>query len=86
MSESKMPDHIRAEYFAEEKRHVEECVRLITKYPEWRAHFSYALLGSAVAQCDSFGLDVEAWLVGLRKRHPKPAVLTPPKSGGKTNP
>jgi hypothetical protein len=79
MNEPKVPDHIEAEFYAEEKRHIAEVVRLIDKYPQFRASFTYALLGSAVAQCDSLGLDVEAWLVGLRKLHPKPAVLAPPK-------
>lgn len=79
MTELKIPPHIRAELDAEEKRHIEEIVRLVDKYPQFRAHFSYSLLGQAVAQCDSFGLDVEEWLAGLRKMHPKPAVLSPPK-------
>lgn len=47
---------------------------------EYRAHVAHALLGSAVATADSFGIDVEAFIAALRKREPMPAVLVPPKA------
>lgn len=75
-----MNQDARAAFFAEEKRHCAELVRLIARYPQYRAHFAYALLGTAVATCDTFGLDVESWLAELRKREPRPSVLVPPKS------
>jgi len=65
----------------EEKRHVAEVSRIIDQWPEYRYHLACALLGSAVAIADSFGIDVEGWLAGLRRRHPRPPVLVLPKDG-----
>jgi hypothetical protein len=60
-------------------RHNREFSDLINQWPEQRSHIAYMMLGSAVAVCDSFGLDVEGWLAELRRREPKPPVLSPPK-------
>lgn len=66
-------------FLAEQERSLKQLAGLISMYPEFRSHFAYGLLGSAVATCDTFGLDVEAWLVELRRTQDKPAVLVPPK-------
>ena len=52
---------------------------IVGKWPEARVELAYALLGGAIAVCDSFGIDVQAFLDELRRREPMPAVLTPPK-------
>ena len=66
---------------AEEKRHTQAISAIIGKHPEYRAQLAYALLGGAIAVCDSFGLDVQGFLDELRRREPMPAVLVPPKGG-----
>ena len=76
----KMPEDVAAELFAEEKRSLDFIVGFITRYPHFRRHLGYAVLGHAVAVCDSFGCDVEAWLRELRRVEPKPPVLVPPRS------
>ncbi len=67
-------------FFEEEARHLRELVNIVARWPEVRAEIAIALLGSAVAACDSFGIDVEGFLVELRRHEPRPAVLVPPKS------
>lgn len=52
---------------------------LVQRWPNFRRHIAYAVLGQAVAVADSFGCDVEQFIADLRKRYPKPAVLVPPK-------
>jgi hypothetical protein len=71
--------HIEAAWIAEEERYTDACTRFITKYPEWRKHFACCMLGAAVAFCDTFGVDPLDWIIELRKHHPLPAVLNPPK-------
>lgn len=71
-------DAVTAAVHAEERRHHDEIIRIISRWPEYRAHLAYALLGSAIATCDSFGIDVEDFLTQLRQREPKPPVLVPP--------
>lgn len=66
---------------AELDRHAKSLSDIIIRHPEYRAHICYALLGSAIAFCDSFGIDVEAFVAELRRREPKPDVLVPPKKG-----
>jgi hypothetical protein len=78
MSVETVPPHIEAAYRREEERHQHEIARLIDLYPAYRSHFCYGLLGGAVAVCDTFGVDVEAFVAELRERCPKPPVLTPP--------
>jgi hypothetical protein len=75
-----MPPGAASAWLVEEKRHIAAVVAFVAKFPECRSHASYALLGSAIATCDSYGIDVEAFLTELRARFPKPAVLVPPKS------
>lgn len=69
-----------AEYLAVEKRQVAEWVALVNRWPNFRQHFAYGFLGHAIAIADSFGCDVEGFLAELRKREPKPPVLTPRSS------
>ena len=69
-----------AEYKKMEARHVHEWATLINRWPNFRLHFAYAMLATAIAVADSFGCDVEGFLVKLREREPKPSVLIPPKS------
>ena len=66
---------------AEALRHGRAMVDIMKRFPEYRAHLAYALLGDAIAVCDSFGCDVLAFIAELRRREPMPAVLVPPKSG-----
>lgn len=74
-----MNQEAQRQWYAEEGRHLAKIKRIIRRFPEYRAHFGYAILGAAVATCDSFGLDVEGWIAELRKREPKPDVLVPRK-------
>jgi hypothetical protein len=69
------------EVMREEKRHTDEVVRICGRWPEYRLHMAHALLGGAVAVCDSFGVDVERFIAELRRREPMPPVLVPPASG-----
>jgi hypothetical protein len=73
-----VPPHIQAAFLREQDRHQHEIARLVDEHPEYRSHFCYGLLGGAVGVCDTFGIDVEGFLVELRKRYPKPPVLNPP--------
>ena len=65
--------------YAEERRHLAAVVAIVDRFPEYRAHLCHALLASAIATCDTFGVDVEAFLRELRAREPRSAVLVPPK-------
>lgn len=64
---------------AEERRHLEALQNIMKRWPEYRSQFAYAMLGQAIALCDSFGLDVDGFIRELRKREPMPPVLVPPK-------
>lgn len=75
---SAIPTHIGHAIYGEERRHLAEVSALVRKWPAYRSHFAFALLGSAIAVCDSFGCDVEGFLAELRRVEPKPPVLVPP--------
>lgn len=75
---SVVPTHIEQAVLSEERRHMAAISALIGRWPAYRSHLAYALLGSAIAVCDSFGIDVDAFLLELRRREPKPSVLVPP--------
>jgi hypothetical protein len=76
-----MPQGAARVWLVEEKRHVQAVSAFVNQFPECRSHACYALLGSAIATCDTFGIDVEGFLTGLRARFPKPPVLVPPAGG-----
>lgn len=59
-------------------RQTKAVVDIVSRWPEYRSHIAYAMLGAAVATCDTFGLDVEGWLAALRAHTPKPDALVPP--------
>lgn len=63
---------------AEVARHTKAMTDLINRNPEYRSHLAYALLGSAIAVCDSYGVDTETFIAHLRATHDKPEVLVPP--------
>ncbi len=79
MSEPVMPWAAQKDFYASEERHMAGFKALLERWPAYRAHLAFGLLGGAVAVCDSLGLDVEGFVAELRKREPKPAVLVPPK-------
>lgn len=69
--------------FREQDRALREFVAIVEKWPEWREWAAYALLGSAVATCDSLGCDPEGWIAELRRKQKTgtmdiPSVLVPP--------
>ncbi len=68
------------ELYAEVARLTREVMRLVDQHPERRAELAYAMLGAAVAVCDSFGLSAEEWLAELRSTCTRPAILVPPKT------
>jgi hypothetical protein len=70
-----------AAFLREEKRHLDELLKILGKHPEERMTFVYGVLGYAVAIADRLDVDVEAWLAELRRREPKPDVLVPPRRG-----
>lgn len=55
-----------------------EFCHLILAHPEKRREIAMHFLAGAVATADSMGIDVEAWLAGLRKLHAKAPELVPP--------
>lgn len=57
-------------------KYIRDIVAIIN--PEERAEIAYGLLGTAVAMCDTFGLDVPDFLKELRSKEPMPDVLVPP--------
>jgi hypothetical protein len=61
-------------------RHCDAIRALIAKHPEARRLVCLGLLGEAIGVCDSFGVDVEEFLSGLRASFPRPPVLVSPKS------
>lgn len=75
-----MDPRVEAMVKSEERRHVQAIATLMQRYPEYRSHLAYALLGSAVAVCDSLGIDPIAFIRGLRDTEPLPPVLVPPKA------
>jgi len=66
-------------FLQEEKRHLDAAMKLIDRFPAYRAKFLYGLLGGVIALCDSFGIDVEAFIVELRRRKPRPDIFVPGK-------
>jgi hypothetical protein len=73
-----MNNEIERLMYAEERRHVAEIKSIVQRWPEYRLHLAYALLGGAVAVVDTFGGDVEGWLKKLRETEPRPDVIEPP--------
>ena len=59
---------------------VAELVRFVGRWPNLRREAAYVLLGHAVAVCDMMGADAEGFIASLRKTHPKPNALVPPRS------
>lgn len=66
---------------AEASRHLAAMLEIIVKYPAYRAHLAYTLLGGALGVCDTFGVDAQKFIDDLRRTQPMPAVLVPPKDG-----
>lgn len=62
------PAQMTAAMFREQDRALKAFVAIINKWPEWREWAAFALLGSAVATCDSLGCDVEGWIANLRRK------------------
>lgn len=61
----------------ETQRQVRVVVALVAKWPEHRHHIA-CVLGMAVAYADSFGIDAEAFIAGLRKVGGRADELVPP--------
>ena len=57
-----------------------EFTRFVGRFPNLRREAAYVLLGHAVAACDMMGADAEGFIAQLRKTHPKPSPLVPPRS------
>jgi len=79
MSEPAMPKAVADEWMVEENRHIKAIVAFIKRWPNFRTHAIFGLLGSAIGAADMVGIDVEEFLADIRKRSPKPAQLVPPK-------
>ena len=59
------------------KRQMKVFVAMIDRWPNFRKHIGYALLGGAIGAADMMGCDVEGFLVNLRKREPRPTPIEP---------
>lgn len=68
------------EWEALRQRDVEALVRFIGRWPNARHDVAMAMLGEAIGTADMMGIDVEAFLVHLRKTHPKPSPIVPRSS------
>lgn len=51
----------------------------VVRHPEYRRHVACALLGDAIAWADSFGVDAQKFLDGLRENCGKAGELLPPQ-------
>jgi hypothetical protein len=83
MSDPEVPAELDTEWKEEEARHIRAFVKAATRWPNYRMHLAYALLGGAIAIVDSFGGDVEGFVQKLRIRHgkvPPEDVILPPRS------
>jgi hypothetical protein len=81
MSEARwgLPNHYALRVIREEQRHLAVFKELISRNPEYRRHFAYAMLGAAVGLVDSVGGDVEEFVAGLRKQFKRPIPIEPPE-------
>jgi hypothetical protein len=52
---------------------------LIMRWPNFRQHIACSELGAAIALADTFGVDVEAFLVNLRQHCGRAVELLPPE-------
>ena len=73
-----MSPSVEAEFRRIEKRYFDAIIVLIGRSPADRIAIAYSLLGQAVAMCDTFGIDVNDFLLKLRAVEPMPDVLVPP--------
>lgn len=73
MSEPDLPSEALAECLSQMK----VFVAMIDRWPNFRKHIGYALLGGAIGAADMMGCDVEGFLVYLRKREPRPTPIEP---------
>lgn len=80
MTEPELSAEARKALLAEAERSLAFIKRFLGRWPEYRLHLAYGLLGEAVAMVDSYGGDAETFLAHLRAVEPKPDVLVPPTS------
>ena len=74
-----MPTEAHRTMWEDLDRRLDEDVDFIKRYPRWRFTYVLEVLGAAVALCDSFGVDAQAFLTKLRATEPMPPVLFPPR-------
>lgn len=79
-TELKMPIEVSVDWYAEEDRQQAAFFAFTKKWPNFRQHAAYAMLGVAIATADMMGIDVEAFLRSIREQNPHPGVLVPPKA------
>lgn len=63
------------EWAEKQNRWTSDFVAIVKRWPNHAPDFATAFLGHAIGIADSFGIDVEGFLVHLRKTHPKPPPL-----------
>lgn len=76
------PDPVQERAALEVDRHLGALSAIILTNPEKRREVAMHALAGAVALADSMGVDVEAWLAGLRRQHARAPELVPPTKGG----
>lgn len=74
----KMPREGEQEWVREIDRASKFFVSFVERWPNFRRHAAFGLLGNAIAIADTMGLDVEGFLAELRRRHARPDVMAPP--------
>jgi hypothetical protein len=79
VKDPQLPPEALRELEAEWDRQTQAFCRFIRRWPNFRVHAAYALLGGAVGTADMMGCDVDGWLCRLRQQEPKPAPICPPK-------
>ena len=82
LPDPEVPAELDAEWKAEEARHIRAFVKAATRWPNFRLHLAYALLGGAIAIVDNLGGDVEGFVEKLRKNYgriPPEDVMLPPR-------
>lgn len=70
-----VPPELGREWLSEQERFLTAAMRILKRWPNYRQHIAYALLGSAIAFADTFGCDVERFLQEMRRTQTKPAPI-----------
>lgn len=78
-NEPPMPPEAVAEWDEIQQGELRRFVAFVNKWPNYRMHAAFGLLGAAIGTVDMMGGDVEGFVRHVRANREKPTPLRPPK-------